>query len=502
MSSIRRGLLRFFSTAAVVTLAWACASGAEQSGNEPAPSGDAGAAGSEAGGSSGASGTAGTTPSGGKAGAGGAKAGAGGTSTGGSGGTGGKAGGGAAGFPSGGGTGGSTGTGDLGKPCMTGGECASGKCVDVGSAAKPNKVCVADCKIGQPCATGFHCGKVDGSDLCVPDNGSQCALCKSDTDCKTKSDRCLVGPKGEKFCGQDCGFDTICPAGMECKPVAGGMPGERACIPMAGASCPCAENRDGDERECSKMAGMLSCKGIETCDAKMGAYGACTAATPEPEKCDGKDNDCNGKVDDLAGAACMCNGSSCTIICQDGFSHYPPTLPDAAGCPCKLDPGEPGSDTCATAKMTPAVVDFGGTAEATITGTLSSDTDVDWYLINIDDAMEAGTNSYHAQIVFEKNPGDEFVFVALRGGDCAKESTSPMLTSYDYCVNFKDGLTRGEAPCGVDAALQHCNDNSSAYRIGVKRNAMKTKTCEPYVLKVRAAGGACMAASFDACGGN
>ena len=141
-------------------------------------------------------------------------------------------------------------------------------------------------------------------------------------------------------------------------------------------------------------------------------------------------------------------------------------------------------------------------AEATITGTLSSDTDVDWYLINIKDAGEAGTNSYHPQIVFDKNPGDEFVFVALRGGDCMKEATSPTLTSYDFCVNFKDGMVRGEAPCGDADGLAHCNDNSSAYRIGVKRNPMKPKTCEAYSLKVRAAGGACMSASFDACGGN
>ncbi len=492
MSPVARGLLRFLSLSSAVTLAWACASGGEPSTNDP-PAEDPGAAGAAQGGSAGASGGAAGAAAGGKsaAGAGGATAGKAGAS-------------GASGGASGGGSGGGpVGSGDLGKPCATGGDCKSGKCVDVGSANKPNKVCVSDCKVGAPCGAGFHCGKVDGADVCVPDNDSQCALCKSDSDCKTKSDRCLVGPKGEKFCAQDCGFDTLCGAGMECKPVSGGMPGERACVPASAASCPCAANRDGDERDCSKAVGMLTCKGIETCDAKTGAYGMCTAATPEAEKCDGKDNDCNGKVDDLAGAACSCNGTSCTIICQDGYSHYPPTLPDAAGCPCKADADEPTNDACKTAKSLPDVVDFGGMAEATLTGTLSSDADVDWYLINIKDAGEAGKNSYHPQVIFDKNPGDEFVLVVLRGGDCAKEATSPALTSYDFCVNFKDGIVRGEAPCGAADGMPHCNDNSSAYRIGVKRNPMaKAKTCEAYTLKVRAAAGPCVPASFDACGGN
>lgn len=480
----RLPFLRAVPLFATLVLGWACASGGDNASDpgatEEGAGGDAGASGS----SSGASGS--TT------------AGSAGKSTGGSAGASGTAG------KSGAGTGGTTGGGGSGTAGTGTTGCDSsctGKCVDIG-VTKSEKVCAPICKTGTPCPMGTHCATLEGSAVCVPDKEGQCALCKTDNDCKVKGDRCLEGPKKDKYCSQDCSFDGVCPSGLKCKQVPGGMPTERSCQADVDASCPCAANRDGDERECSKANMGLTCTGTEKCDAKIGKYSDCTAPTPQPETCNNMDDDCNGKIDDIPGAACNCQGSSCMITCQPGYTHYPASLPDSAGCPCKQDPAEPMGDTCAQAVTVPGIQDSGGTATADITGTLSSDDDVDWYKINVKDVDEMGMNSLHVQIKLDKNPGNEFIMQVVRGGDCAMAATAPKITSYDFCVAFQEGMTRGLSPCGNMDGMQHCADMTTDYLIGVSRSGMAaSKTCASYTLKVLAGAGACDKASFDACGG-
>lgn len=212
-------MIRILPVVALVAVGWACAGGSEiPAEEEPGTEGAGGDAGS--GGDAGASGS-GTAGS----------SGTGGSSTGGSGGQGT---GGAAGFPPTGGSGGATGgsggaTGgsgggnpngkDFGATCTAATECKSGKCEDVGPTGKPNKVCVEACKTGTACPKDAHCTVSFATPTCVPNNNDQCGVCKLDTDCKTKGDRCLDGPKKEKFCAQDCGFDGGCPTGTECKAV-------------------------------------------------------------------------------------------------------------------------------------------------------------------------------------------------------------------------------------------------------------------------------------------
>ncbi len=483
----RPSFLRAIPLFATLVLGWACASGGDTANDAPPDDGGGGDAGSA--GSAGAqAGSAGA----GKGGSSGSQAGGPVAGTAGAG-SGGKAGNGGVGGGTGGGTGGGA-SGDCGPSC-------SGKCVDVG-VSKPELVCATACKTGTPCPDGTHCATLDGASVCVPNKDGQCALCKTDSDCKVKGDRCLEGPHKEKYCAQDCSFDGVCPSGLKCKQAPGGKVTERSCQADDTVSCPCAANRDGDERACSKSNQGLTCTGAEKCDAKTGKYSACTAPVPQPETCNELDDDCNGKVDDIPGAACNCSGGQCTITCQAGYTHYPSSLPDSAGCPCKEDSFEPLGDTCAKAVGLPALQDAGGTASGDVTGTLSSDADVDWYKINVKDSDENGKNSYHVQVKFDKNPGNEFVVQVIRGADCAKATTAPILTSYDFCVAFQEGTTRGLSPCGNNDGMQHCADMTSDYLIGVSRSASASaKTCSQYTLKVLAAAGACDKASFDACGG-
>jgi MYXO-CTERM domain-containing protein len=67
---------------------------------------------------------------------------------------------------------------------------------------------------------------------------------------------------------------------------------------------------DNITRDCSTPCGS----GSETCT--MGAWGSCTAPTPSPEVCDGNDNDCDGVVDNITrecSTACGSGSETCTL---------------------------------------------------------------------------------------------------------------------------------------------------------------------------------------------
>lgn len=78
----------------------------------------------------------------------------------------------------------------------------------------------------------------------------------------------------------------------------------------APASGACTEDEEGATRACETDCGS----GEETCRA--GAWVGCTAPAPEPETCDGVDQDCNGLVDDWVVRAC--DAGPGVQVCEDG----------------------------------------------------------------------------------------------------------------------------------------------------------------------------------------
>lgn len=434
--------------------------------------------------------------------------------------------------------------GQIGGLCEVTEDCVDGAtCTQVGS----EKICTVPCP--PACPLGTYCAINQGDSVCLPDLGQSCLKCNVPVDCKYSSDACLEAPLGDRFCARDCTTLGVCPNGFTCVDGddyaatggsgsgtgggggagggagggggtgggggAGGAGGgggstpppppgvaTKFCVPNGGLSCPCNDKRDGLMHDCFNENQFGKCAGSETCNGDLGKWEGCTAEAPAAEACNAKDDDCDDVTDEgdpndlCAGegapppnSSWVCEvGGECGVgDCNDGWSAYPPG-PLGDGCSCQHETGEP-NDTCATATSVASVSDIPGSLTL-LTGTISSDTDVDYWQLDTVDTAENNTNSYHISIDFvAPTPNTEFVFDVMRGAMCNAAPSGPTtgLLQYDWCVDGMNG-TEGEAVCGPQAAV-HCNDNSSHYFVRVYRKPGATGTCTEYSVQVKGQGG-------------
>jgi MYXO-CTERM domain-containing protein len=176
-----------------------------------------------------------------------------------------------------------------------------------------------------------------------------------DNDCNGTADEgCLCAEGDTRSCGVDVG---ACSGGTQtCRGGAwGGCDGavepatetcndvDDDCDTMTDEGCICAE---GETRPCGTDTGACTA-GTQTCSA--GRWSECDGAVwPDPEECNGEDDDCNGTADD--GAVCP-PGLACRAgVCTEGSPDPEPPPPDGgtppgdsagAGCGCAV-PGAPG----------------------------------------------------------------------------------------------------------------------------------------------------------------
>lgn len=169
------------------------------------------------------------------------------------------------------------GPGRFGSICERDDDCQSGLCAPAGDGSHGR--CTVACEVG--CPEGTRCGFDGARDLCVEARFSLCLSCEVDADCHPAGvDRCIEGR-----CRQACP-DGSCPSGYVC--------GEDAqCAPADGA-CICGPGSTGREIAC--LDASQTCLGTRRCLAD-GGLDACDAPAPELEVCNGVDDDCDGRVD-------------------------------------------------------------------------------------------------------------------------------------------------------------------------------------------------------------
>ncbi len=235
-----------------------------------------------------------------------------------------------------------------GCPCKTDGQCDSGFCQD----DTGGKVCATTCT--DVCPAGYTCSAGGAGKICKPAFGRLCEPCNQDADCADgpggtgacvayKSGASLIG----NFCGGGkCDANTLCPGGYSCTTVVSvdGFPLAQCIRDDKQCGCDNRAQTMGLSTACSTANSDGVCGGKRTCSAS--GLSACSALPASTEVCDGTDNDCDGKTDNIS----CDDGNPCTDDACDAAAkackHTPATAPCDDGSKCTT------GDACAAGSCT------------------------------------------------------------------------------------------------------------------------------------------------------
>ena len=232
--------------------------------------------------------------------------------------------------------------GGVGCSCAQDKDCTAGACVQTADGPR----CTAPCTADAACPTGHTCGPpaAGAPSVCLPRFATACLPCTASSVCRGPADSkaaCAdatlsAGALGW-YCAASCGQAADCPADSGCEETAlveGGK--AKFCVPKSGVcACSPAAFSAKASTTCSKTTtGTGTCVGTRTCGA--GGLSPCDAAAPVAETCNGKDDDCDGKTDQVSGP-----NPAQVSICDDGNGCTNEACDPAAGCKSL-----PGAATC------------------------------------------------------------------------------------------------------------------------------------------------------------
>jgi hypothetical protein len=193
----------------------------------------------------------------------------------------------------------------FGEPCEENSDCESQYCLTTSD----GKICTQVCS--DVCPGGLTCSPVDRTQtpplyLCLSDLDKLCQPCEVNEDCQSISDRtdlCLnYGDQGN-FCGVDC-RNLACPDGYECsmEPLPNGTILPQCRLINAECRCTLTSRSSQASTSCAVSNEFGRCEGVRQCG--FTGLTLCDAPAPQAEVCNGRDDNCNGAVDELDTVPC------------------------------------------------------------------------------------------------------------------------------------------------------------------------------------------------------
>ncbi len=189
-------------------------------------------------------------------------------------------------------------------PCTSDADCLSERCVTTGEGGR----CATTCNEGEACGDpAWSC--VVALDTCPSPCAHYCAwnhldlcrLCKVDGDCANPIYEvdvvCLAYGEEGSFCASACGADRGCPEGHLCEDVTLPSGQTRPYCRLAEGLCGCSAEALslGLETACKIRNDYGACPGVRECTAE--GLGPCLGDSPKQEKCNLKDDNCDGLTD-------------------------------------------------------------------------------------------------------------------------------------------------------------------------------------------------------------
>ncbi len=183
--------------------------------------------------------------------------------------------------------------GAAGATCQSDGDCTSGVC----AVAPEGKRCAPACA-GSCCPGGWACDKTAITPTCMPKWTAECAPCITDEACDalTPGSLCIKHGAAGFFCATPCAKTADCPTDYKCSYSYGVSGQNLVCTTPGACECNGAAIAISAKTTCYNTNSDGLCKGARVCGA--GGLELCDALIPSPEICNGIDDDCNGKTDE------------------------------------------------------------------------------------------------------------------------------------------------------------------------------------------------------------